>query len=300
MESFFFVNGASYNELGDILNPATDSFVDQSITIRTFPEDGMESSATASWGLDRIDDRSGFDGSYGDGNNGGAGVHVYVLDTGVRTTHTDFGGRAIPTYDSIDAPNVCSPSDTTCAGDGHGHGTHCAGTVAGSLYGVAKGATIHAVKVLSDSGSGSLTGIIMALDWIRQNALRPAVVSMSLGGGGTPQSMRDAIHNVFLANITTVVAAGNSNRDACGYTPAHVPSAITVGASDNNDQRASFSNWGTCLDIYGPGKAITSAWKGGNTDAASKSGTSMACPHVAGGVALLYQQNPTQTPSDIN
>lgn len=280
--------------------------VDQNRLFKALPvfEEVSESRSVRSWGLDRIDDRSGLDGSYDDGNAGG-NTHVYVLDTGVRTSHGDFGGRAFPALDmyypgSTGQPTVCDSTKENCAADRQGHGTHCAGTIAGNAFGVARNAKIHAVKVLSDQGSGSYSGIISALDWVRRSALRPAVVSMSLGGRGNPPLMKSAMDRVFEAHITTVVAAGNSNRDASGYTPAHVPSAITVAASDSNDRRASFSNYGTTVDIYAPGKSITSAWKGSDTDTKTISGTSMACPHVAGIAALILGENPAHLPTAID
>jgi len=234
----------------------------------TIEEDGktymapvMEVDATASlpWGLDRIDDRKGLGSTYSPPPGlTGKGVNVFVMDTGIRTTHTDFDGRAVATLDTTTSsvPVECSPSsDATCAGDVQGHGTHCAGTIGGKSFGVAKESTLHSVKVLGDDGSGSFAWMIEALDWVKKKTnLRPGVVSASLGGGGNSPSVKTAIDEVTNAGVVVVVAAGNDNADACGFSPAFVPSAITVGATDSSDARASFSCFGTCLDIFAPGK----------------------------------------------
>jgi serine protease len=250
--------------------------------------------------LDRIDDRTGQDGTYGAPNDG-KGIHVYVLDTGVRTTHEDYGGRAIPTLEAYSGTNkVCNAGDTSCANDANGHGTHCAGTVGGTKSGVAKGVTLHAVKVLSDQGSGSTAGIVNAIDWVMQNSPKPSVISMSLGGAGQSQAFKTAIDRAVAARVVAVVAGGNDNKDSCQYSPAFVPSAITVGSTAKGDGRSSFSNYGTCTDIFAPGSDINSAWHTGDGAYKAISGTSMACPHVAGAVALLLQQDKSLTPADVN
>jgi len=259
-------------------------------------------SAVASWGLDRIDQRQGkLNGHYTPSAGlQGAGVHCYVLDTGIRTTHTDFGGRAIPTLEVLsDQPRECTTSDTSCGLDNHGHGTHCAGTIGGASYGVARNATIHAVKVIADSGSGSFTWFIEAVDWIVARGERPAILSASLGGSGWIQTVNDAINQAVAKSVTVIVAAGNEGTDACNFSPSGVAVGITVAATTASDEEASWSNYGGCVDIYAPGASIVSA--GHRTDNASaiKSGTSMATPHVAGVAALILQYDRKMTPEEL-
>jgi hypothetical protein len=253
----------------------------------------------ASWGLDRIDDRHGLDGSYDGAATGGSGVHVYVADTGIRTTHRTFGGRAFPAIEIKGNNLIDCGCDFDCARDGNGHGTHCAGTIGGDEFGVARGVTLHAVKVLGDSGSGSWSGFVRALDWVSVHGQRPAVLSASLGGSGRQFSVGNAVESATKAGVTVVVAAGNSRGDACNYSPAYSPSALTVGATESSDKRASFSNYGKCLDLFAPGVKITSAWRGSDTSTKTISGTSMACPHVSGAAALLLQADPSATPFEI-
>lgn len=268
----------------------------------------LSSNSPASWGLDRIDQRdmprdSQYDPS--PRNKRGEGVHVFVGDTGIRISHTDFGGRAFAGYDATPTGSgACKdPQDKTCAPDGHGHGTHCAGTVGGTKYGVANTAKLYAVKVLTDSGSGTRSGILLGIDWVKQQATtfskKPAIISLSLGGSGKSQAWKDAIDDVTSAGLMVVVAAGNSNHNACGDSPAFVPSAITVGSTTDQDKRSSFSSWGPCVDIFAPGSHIKSAGIQNDNSEKSMSGTSMACPHVAGAYALLFSANPNLGRADI-
>ena len=247
--------------------------------------------ANAVWGLDRIDQPSlPLNGSF-NYESDGAGVRSYVVDTGVLTTHSQFTGRVAPGFTSI--------SDGRGVIDCNGHGTHVAGTIAGSVHGVAKAATIVPVRVLDCNGSGSLSGVVAGLNWIAEVAApgAPAVVNMSLGGGASP-TLDAAVQALIDRGITVVVAAGNSSANACNYSPARVPGAITVAASAANDSFASFSNFGSCIDVVAPGVSIVSSWITSNTSTATLSGTSMASPHVAGVVAQQLATgyvNPTNT-----
>ena len=253
---------------------------------------GTQTAAT--WGLDRIDQTAlPLSTTYTYGNDG-SGVTVYVVDTGINYGHTDFGGRATPGYDAV----------TTGGGavDCHGHGTHVSGTVGGAKYGVAKNVSIVGVRVLDCSGNGSNTGVIAGLNYVLQqkqaNPSRPMVVNMSLGGGAST-ALDNAVASLTNAGVTVVVAAGNSTANACTQSPSRAPSAITVGATDKTDHFASFSNFGTCVDIDAPGVSISSDYIGSTTATASMSGTSMASPHVAGAAALYLAANPTATAAQV-
>lgn len=243
---------------------------------------------SATWGLDRIDQRAlPLDSQYTYGTSG-RGVTAYILDTGILTTHPDFGGRATAVFDAIGDGN----GNTDC----HGHGTHVAGTVGSNTYGVAKRVSLKAVRVLDCTGSGTGSGVIAGIDYVSANRSGPTVVNMSLGSGAyTP--IDTAVQNSIASGVTYVVAAGNSNADAINYSPARVPAAITVGATTSSDVRSSFSNYGSVVDIFAPGSSILSTSNTGGI--ALYSGTSMASPHVAGAAALYLQRYPTATPAAV-
>lgn len=247
-------------------------------------------SPTPSWGLDRVDQRDlPLSSSFTYGSTG-AGVDAYVVDTGILTTHPDFGGRAIHGRDTVSNDN-----DAT---DCNGHGTHVAGTIGGTRYGVAKAATLIGVRVLDCNGSGSTAGVIAGLDWVvaHHQAGDPAVANMSLGGSASA-TLDDAVRRVIADGVTMAVAAGNENTDSCTKSPARTAEALTVAASDRNDARASFSNRGTCVDLFAPGVDITSAWLANGTNTIS--GTSMATPHVAGVAAQYLGANPSASPTAV-
>ncbi|MER7005838.1 S8 family serine peptidase [Dactylosporangium sp. NPDC000555] len=265
-------------------NPLVD-YVQQDRTVRV-----ADTQADAPWGLDRIDQQyRPLDGAY-TYTTTASNVTTYVLDTGIRTTHAEFGGRARSGYDFVD--------NDTDASDCHGHGTHVAGTIGGATYGVAKAVSLVGVRVLGCDGSGSYSGIIAGIDWITANAHRPAVVNMSLGGDADG-SVDQAVRNSIASGITFAVAAGNAGADACGVSPARTAEAITVGATDRDDARATFSNYGSCLDLFAPGVGITSASNASDTGTAVMSGTSMAAPHVAGAAALVLAADPQATPGQV-
>ncbi|MFC7528094.1 S8 family peptidase [Actinoplanes sp. GCM10030250] len=261
-------------------------YVEQDVTITTTATTQGE---TAPWGLDRIDQPAlPLSRSYTAPS--AAAVTAYVIDTGIRVSHQEFGGRAVDGWDFVDGDGV--------ADDCHGHGTHVAGTIGGATAGVAKDVRLVALKVLNCEGYGSYTDFIAAIDWVTANAKLPAVVNMSLGGPAW-RALDEAVERSIATGVTYAIAAGNDNTDACGYSPAATEAAITVGATDSTDARASFSNWGTCVDLFAPGVAIESAGHTTDTATRSMSGTSMAAPHVTGAAALVLGAHPGWTPRQV-
>ncbi|TVL90586.1 S8 family peptidase [Streptomyces sp. SAJ15] len=244
-----------------------------------------------SWGLDRIDQAGlPLDRKYTYPDSAGAGTTVFVIDTGVRVSHGDFGGRAVNGYDAVDNDNV--------AQDGNGHGTHVASTAAGTHYGVAKKAKVVAVRVLNNSGSGTTAGVVAGIDWVARNRSGPSVANMSLGGGAST-ALDNAVKNAIAGGVVFAVAAGNSNANAGNYSPARVPEAITVGSTTNTDARSSFSNHGSRLDLFAPGSGITAGWNTSDNATNTISGTSMATPHVAGAAAVYLAGHPSDTPAQV-
>ncbi|WP_028661565.1 S8 family peptidase [Saccharomonospora saliphila] len=244
-----------------------------------------------SWGLDRIDQRElPLDDVYSYATTA-SGVEAYVIDTGIRVSHDDFDGRARHGWDFVD--------NDANADDCNGHGTHVAGTIGGGSYGVAKGVELIGVRVLDCQGSGSYAGVIDGIDWVTENASGPAVANMSLGGGAST-AVDDAVRRSIDAGVTYALAAGNDyGADACNTSPARVTEGITVGSTTSSDSRSSFSNIGSCLDLFAPGSSITSAWIGSDSDSNTISGTSMATPHVAGAAALYLADNPSASPRQV-
>ncbi|GAA0803770.1 S8 family peptidase [Spirilliplanes yamanashiensis] len=243
----------------------------------------------ATWGIDRIDQRNRPLSTTYTYSTTASNVTAYIIDTGIRFGHSQFGGRAVSGYDAVDGGS---------ADDCNGHGTHVAGTVGGSVHGVAKGVRLVGVRVLNCSGSGTNAGVIAGVNWVTNNATRPAVANMSLGGG-VSSALDTAVANSIARGITYGLAAGNSNANACNSSPSRVAAGITVGATTSTDARASYSNYGTCLDIFAPGSSITSTWYTSNSATNTISGTSMATPHVVGAAALYLSGNTGATPQQV-
>lgn len=278
--------------------------------------------ANATWGLDRVDQRYlPLNESYQYPSSAGEGVNVYVIDTGIRASHTEFSGRVIEGRNFVPATgggllgggllgggllgggflfggDSGEDDNATDTADCNGHGTHVASTAVGTVYGVAKGASVAAVRVLDCAGSGLNSNVIAGVDWVAANHVAPAVANMSLGGGNS-DALDNAVRGAVSAGVTFVVAAGNDNVDACSGSPNRVAEAITVGSTTKTDARSSFSNYGTCVDIFAPGSSITAAWYDGDNQTNTISGTSMASPHVAGAAALVLGQQPQLSPAAV-
>ncbi len=297
-----YVYSAALNGFAGTLNAGQLNALQHNPNVKYIEQDGIATASTtqtgATWGIDRTDQRAlPLNTSYSYTNTG-LGVTAYIIDTGIDMAHSEFGGRAIAGFDAF--------TDGQNGNDCNGHGTHVAGTVGGAKYGIAKGVSLVAVRVLDCGGSGAWSGVVAGIDWVAANHLpgTPATANMSLGGGAST-AVDDAVKRLIADGVATAVAAGNGNifgiaQDACKYSPARVPEAITIGATTKTDAKASYSNYGNCVDFFAPGSGITSSWIGsGTTETNTISGTSMATPHIAGIVAQLFEKNPAATPADI-
>jgi subtilisin family serine protease len=282
---------------GSMADAARDGLLRDARVARVEPDGIAYASTTqtgATWGIDRIDQRSlPLSGTY-TYNATGSGVTAYIIDTGIRFAHSEFGGRATSGFDAVDGGT---------ADDCNGHGTHVAGTVGGATYGVAKGVALVAVRVLDCGGSGTWSGVIAGMDWVAANHSGASVANMSLGGGANT-SVDDAVRRMIASGVATAIAAGNGNQggraqDACKYSPARVTEAMTIGATNSSDTKASWSNYGNCVDWFAPGVSITSSWSTSNTATNTISGTSMATPHTAGAAALYLSLNPSAAPQQV-
>jgi len=272
----------------DGLAHASDYFKDEPIPVKR-ESDVCATQEGATWGLVRTSQvELNIDGKYSYDADG-SGAYAFVLDTGIYIQHNDFNGRASWGRNFVDTDDT----------DGNGHGTHCAGTIGGTTYGLAKKCRLVAVKVLSASGSGAWSGVIDGVNYVANDSRRPATINMSLGGGKT-QALNDAVDAASEhGRVTTVAAAGNNNGDTCNFSPASSPSCIAVGASNNLDQKATFSNHGRCMTLFAPGQSITSTWIGGPDADNTISGTSMAAPHVCGVVTKYLGERPQDAPAVV-
>jgi len=291
----FFEIYSTEQELEHVLAlaPGQMEFVEPDGKASLDPEERVETTWAQSWGLDRVGAPNRF--------ATGEGAHIYVLDTGIRISHLDFGNRASTAIDvSSGTLRECN-GEANCGNDRNGHGTHCAGTAGGAEFGVASGAKLYACKVLGDGGVGDYSWSWVALDWLATKATRPTISSMSIDGFlPIPQeAARVAVDAAVAAGVVVVIAAGNWRRDACSEALAFVPSAVTVGSTNGLDQRSSFSNFGSCVDLWAPGSDIVSAGHQTDTQTLSDSGTSMACPHVSGAAALVLGENPGKSPAEV-
>ncbi|MEU6843238.1 S8 family serine peptidase [Streptomyces sp. NPDC046716] len=283
----FSVNGLSQTEAKRL---AADKSVSKVVQNKKFHIDATQDNPP-SWGLDRIDQaETAGDGKYTYPDTAGEGVTAYVIDTGVRISHKDFGGRASSGFDAVD--------NDDSADDGNGHGTHVAGTIAGDAHGVAKKAKIVAVRVLDDQGSGTTEQVVAGIDWVTEHHSGPSVANMSLGGG-VDEALDAAVKKSIDSGVTYAVAAGNESADASTSSPARVPEAITVASSTKDDEQSDFSNYGEGVDIYAPGSDITSDWNTGDDATNTISGTSMATPHVVGAAAVYLGGHPDAAPADV-
>ncbi|HEX8450934.1 MAG TPA: S8 family serine peptidase [Longimicrobium sp.] len=297
-----YVYSAALNGFAGTLNAGQLNALQHNPNVRYIEQDGIATASTtqtgATWGIDRTDQRALPLSTTYSYTNTGLGVTAYIIDTGIDMGHSEFGGRAIAGFDAF--------TDGQNSNDCNGHGTHVSGTVGGANYGIAKGVTLVAVRVLDCGGSGAWSGVVAGIDWATANhvAGTPATANMSLGGGASTV-VDDAVKRLIADGVATAVAAGNGNflgiaQNACNYSPARVPEAITIGATTNTDTKASYSNYGSCVDFFAPGSGITSSWIGvGNTETNTISGTSMATPHVVGVAALYLQSNPLSTPQQV-
>ena len=266
------------------------AFVEQDQVMHAFTTE-----ANATWGIDRIDQHNLPLSTTYNYTNTGAGVTAYIIDTGIRFDHSEFGGRAVTGFDAVTSGGT--------AADCNGHGTHVSGTVGGATYGVAKGVSLVAVRVLGCNGSGSTSGVIAGIDWVTSHHQSPAVANMSLGGSAST-ALDNAVKNSITSGVAYAIAAGNGNfigiaQDACKYSPARVAEAMTIGATDKTDRKASWSNYGNCVDWFAPGVSITSAWYTSTAATNTISGTSMATPHTTGVAALYLQTNPGASPQQV-